>query len=236
MAQILNKASIFIVMDNEQFKQIINHLNQNKSNIIEALSANNWKHFKDYYLIRDKYFSNDLDDQFKHAFCSFYIMNGPMGLNNLQKIEYFKLLSLKETDLRMILIILYEIPGYGNGHRLFLSFGTKLLHTVNKELPIYDRNIACVLKLPPQTSNGSFEEKIKNRIDIYEDLKKTFKALLKNNELQNYLKGIRKELEHRTRLDNFQWQDKYVSDAKLLDSLLWALYRILKSAEEFHTR
>lgn len=218
-------------MNNERFEKVIDLLNKHKSNIIKALSADKWRHFRDYYLIRDKYLSNNLDEEFKRVFCNFYIMNAPMGLNNLQKIEFFKLLSSKETSLDKIMRVLYEIPGYGNTHRLFLSFGTKLLHTVDEKLPIYDGNVAYVLGLSTQTQTGPFEDKMKNRIDIYEELKKIFKTFSENNEMRDYLKGIRKELENKARIDNFQWQDKYVSDTKLLDSLLWALYPILKSAQ-----
>ena len=39
-------------------------------------------------------------------------MNGPMGLNDFQKNEFFKLLSAKENDLEKVLRTLYEIPGY----------------------------------------------------------------------------------------------------------------------------
>ena len=209
-------------------KRIISYLKQHKSEIIKILSENNWRHFKDYFLIREKYLSNDLDDEFKHVFCSFYIMNGPMGMNDMQKAEFFKLLSLREADLVKVLKSLYKIPGYKNSRKIFLSFGTKLLHMVNEKLPIYDRNIAYVLELPAQVPVGTLEKKIKNRIDIYDELKKKFTTLLANNEMRNYLKDIKQELQRKAGLDKFQWQDKNVSDTKLLDSSLWALYSILK--------
>lgn len=209
-------------------EKIINHLNQCKSEIIKVLSVNNWRHFRDYFLIRGKFIKNDFDDQFKGVFCGFYIMNGARGLIRPQKNEFFKLLSSRETDLGKILKVLYEIPGYRNSRRLFLSFGTKLLHTINEKLPIYDGNIAHVLKLPAQTYPVSLEERIKNRIDIYEELKNKFNVLLANVEIRYYLKGIRQELQSKARFDKFNWQDKYILDTKLLDSLLWALYSILK--------
>jgi len=209
-------------------ERIISYLKRHKLEIIKILSENNWRHFRDYFFIREKYLSNDLDDKFKRVFCSFYIMNGPMGMNDMQKAEFFKLLSLRETDLVKVLKSLNKIPGYRNSRKIFLSFGTKLLHTVDEKLPIYDRNIAYVLELPAQAPVGTLEEKMKNRIDIYDELKKKFITLLANNKMRIYLKDIKQELQRKSELDKFQWQDKNVSDTKLLDSLLWALYSCLK--------
>ena len=104
-------------------EKIINDLTKHKTEIIKNLSANHWL---PYFLIREKFSNNISDDEFKNRFCGFYIMNGPMGLNDFQKNEFFRLLSAKETDLEKILRTLYEIPGHGESHKLFLSFGTKL--------------------------------------------------------------------------------------------------------------
>ncbi len=215
-----------------EIKKIINYFNQYKPEIVKALIVNNWRHFKDYFLIREKYLSKNLNDQFKKIFCGFYVMNGARGLNKLQKNEFFKLLSSQETDLEKILKTLYEIYGYKNSHKLFLSFGTKLLHTINEKLPIYDGNIAYILELPAQIYSVSIEERMNNRISIYNDLKRKFNVLLANIEIQMHLKDVRQELQNKAELDKFDWGDKYISDTKLLDSLLWALYPILKQARE----
>ena len=209
-------------------EKIINQLNQHKPEIIKALLANNWRHFRDYFLIKERYLSNNIDDQFERVFCGFYIMNGARGLTKQQKKEFFKLLSLRENDLEKILKLLYKVPGYKNSHRIFLSFGTKLLHTINEKLPIYDGNISHVLELPSQTYPASFEEKIKNRIDIYKTLKQKFDILLADVEIKNFITSVRQELQNKAVLNKFNWQNKYISDTKLLDSLLWALYSNLK--------
>lgn len=211
-----------------ELKKIKNYLKQHKSEIIKVLSANNWRHFRDYFFIKEKYLSNNIDDQFEKVFCGFYILNGARGLNKTQKKEFFRLLSSRENDLRKILESLYIIPGYKNSCRLFLSFGTKLLHTINEKLPIYDGNIANVLELPIKSYPVSFEEKIKNRIDIYKVLKEKFNVLLADVEIRNYINNVRQELQNKAKLNGFLWQNKYISDTKLLDSLLWALFPILK--------
>lgn len=212
-----------------EIQKITNNLNQHKFKIIEVLTVNDWRHFRSYFLIKDKFTKNDFDEQFKNIFCSFYILNGVRGLNTLQKKKFFKLFSLKENDLEKILKVLYGIPGYGNSHKLFLSFGTKLLHTINNKLPIYDKNIAHVLDLSPQTYPASPEERVENRMEIYEELKNNFAVLLANEEIKNYLKSTRQELESKAKIDKFNWHNKFISDTKLLDSLLWALYSTLKN-------
>ncbi|MSU54793.1 MAG: hypothetical protein EXS48_03125 [Candidatus Staskawiczbacteria bacterium] len=209
-------------------KKIIESLKQHRVEIINTLSANNWRHFRYYFLIKERYLSNNIDDQFERVFCGFYIMNGARGLTKQQKKEFFKLLSSRENDLEKILKSLYKVPGFKNSRRIFLSFGTKLLHTINEKLPIYDGNISYVLELPSQTYPASFEEKIKNRIDIYKTLKEKFDILLADVKIKNFITSIRQVLQNKAELNKFIWQNKYISDTKLLDSLLWALYSNLK--------
>jgi len=212
--------------------KIVNQLNQHKSEIIKILLAKNWRHFKYYFSIRDKFLSGNLDKQFRKDFCNFYIMNGARGLNNLQKDEFFELLSSGELVLDKILKVLHATPGFSNSHKLFLSFATKLLHTRDKTFPIYDGNIAFVLELPKQLHLPSLEEKVKNRIDIYNDLKNKFSKLLASVKVNSYLKDIRSELHNKASFDQFEWRDDLISDTKLLDSLLWALYSVLKKMKD----
>jgi len=211
-----------------KIKQITGYLNKNKTEIVKKLSANEWRHFQNYFLIKESFSKNITNDNFKNVFCAFYVLNGPMGLNNVQKSEFFKLLSQKENNLEKILKRLYEIPSYGQKQKLYLSFATKLLHTIDNNLPIYDRNIAHVLNLKKQTT-GTLETKMKNRVDIYNELKKNFDLLLKNPEIIKYLKDIRSEIYNATKIDHFKWKDNLVSNVKLLDSSLWALYFFLKN-------
>lgn len=212
-------------------EQIVINLTKYKTEIIKKLSVNHWR---PYFLIKGNFLKNVLDDEFRRCFCGFYIMNGPMGLNDVQKNEFFRLLSAKENDLEKILRTLYAIPSYGQSHKLFLSFGTKLLHTLNNDLPIYDRNIANILKLKSQTA-GTLEAKIKNRADIYNELKNNFILLLKDYRIVDFLKNIRKEIYEECAKNNFEWKNSLVSDTKLLDSSLWALYDSLEISNSTKT-
>jgi len=212
----------------DKIKKKIIDLNRYKPEIIKYLSQSNWQHFGYYFRIRKKIKENNLDNEFKRDFCYFYAMNGMRGLNNKQKDEFFKLLKLRENNLEKILETLHEIPGYGQKQRLFLTFGTKLLHTINIYLPIYDGNIAYVLNLTDPAYPNSLKARIKNRIDIYTELKNWFNVLLSNSSICSYLREIRKEFSKAAGIDYFEWKDNYISNTKLLDSLLWALCPILK--------
>ena len=174
----------------------------------------------------DKYANGNFDEDFQKFFCRFYILNGARGLTHSQKEIFFKLLPQKGLSLSKILKTLYNIPGYQNSRRLFLSFGTKLLHTTDTNLPIYDGNVAHILGLKKQKDLNTLEEKISNRLDIYDELKSRFNSLSSNDKIQQYLIDIRKDLKKVALSDNFAWQDKLLSDPKLLDSALWALYSI----------
>ncbi len=207
-------------------KQIINGLYEYKDEIISLLKSKNWKHFGDYFIIMAKYANGNFDKDFQKVFCRFYILNGARGLTHPQKEIFFKLLSQKEPSLNIILKTLYNVPGYQNSRRLFLSFGTKLLHTTDTNLPIYDGNVAHILGLKKQKNLNTLEEKISNRLDIYDELKSRFNSLSSNDKIQRYLIDIRKDLKKVALSDNFAWQDKLLSDHKLLDSALWALYSI----------
>ena len=144
--------------------KIIDDLNQHKEEIIERLLAKNGDHFVRYFLIKERFLKNNInDDEFKSKFCYFYAMR---GMNKLEKEEFFKLLSSRKNNLELenVLEKLYEIPSNGQRHRLFLSFGTKLLHTIDENLPIYDGNITHILELANPTYPALPEERIQNRI------------------------------------------------------------------------
>ncbi|MEK7104315.1 MAG: hypothetical protein AAB842_02860 [Patescibacteria group bacterium] len=210
-------------------RKIIGNLKQHKEEIIEKLLARNGDHFSMYFLIKERFLKNNIsdDDEFQKKFCYFYVMR---GINRLEKEEFFKLPSSMKNNLELknILEKLCEIPNNGQRHRLFLSFGTKLLHTIDENLPIYDGNIAKVLELANPTYPTQKEERIQNRISIYDELKECFKILLGNAEIKNYLKYIRQDFSSRAKQTSFDWKDNFISDTKLLDSLLWALHTILK--------
>jgi hypothetical protein len=151
------------------------------------------------------------------------VLRGPSGLNDFQEDKFFEILSKKTNDLEIFLRELYEVPGHKDKKSIHLSFGTKLLHTLNENLPIYDSNVARILDLPKQKSFDSLDLKIANRISIYNELINDYDALLKNSNILSYLKTTRSNLAKRLLKDSKELNIELVSNTKLLDSSLWAL-------------
>jgi len=209
-------------------EKINEELNKYTPDIVQVLSTNNWANFRLYFQIKETYFDKTVSDEFRGIFAHFYILNGPNGLNDLQKNKFFELLESGENSLPKILSALYEIPGHQGFNSLFLSFGTKLLHTLDNSLPIYDRNIASLLELPEQEAYTSLEEGIENRVYIYNELKNDFTILFKSLKIKSFLVNFRNSLIQTTKKDGFEWKDNLLSDTKLLDSALWALYTVLR--------
>lgn len=199
---------------------IIKNVNQFNEEIIEMLTS----HFNNYLFIKQEFSKNNTSDELKKSFCYFYKLDGPGGLNYPQKMMFFSLLSKNEADLENILVALYEVLGNKNSHSLYLSFASKLIHTLNNELPIYDKNISNILDLPKQINSTSLEKKIENRMHIYAELKRRFRLLLINREIEAILKKNRNYFDSKS---NFNWKNNLVSDTKLLDSILWALYQVI---------
>lgn len=89
---------------------------------------------------------------------------------------YFNVLkeSNKSTMLSEILNRLYD-ENKGDNKKVELSFATKLMHTINPNLPIYDSHVANMLKLDKITGSG--KEKIESAEKVYRQLQDRYKGL-----------------------------------------------------------
>ncbi|MFA5128015.1 MAG: hypothetical protein WC457_03385 [Patescibacteria group bacterium] len=208
--------------------QIVEYLEKNFEEIIAQLSENHWDHFNKYFIISKKYIDKEFDNNFKRVFCNFYIMDGPHGMGETQKHIFFDLLFNEQNDINLILKILFGIVDGNRPKKLYLSFASKLIHTLDNDSPIYDNNISEILKLPQQTHTGTLDEKINNRLEIYGELRNRFNILLNNDKVIDLLIKFRKEFQQKALRENFKWQNEMLSDVKLLDSILWSLYRLIK--------
>ena len=132
------------------------------------------------------------------------------------------LFSRNEKRFDKILLDLYNVPP----KKLHLSFATKLLHTLNNKLPIYDSRVSGVLGLHQTTFPNSVKKRIEQRTSIYNALSECFSKLLAESMIQDFLKEFRSQLKKRADLEHFSWQNDLISDEKLLDSALWALHTV----------
>ena len=184
----------------------------------------NRDHFERYFKITKKYKLREIDSDFEQAYAHFYKLNGPGGLSAEQRDLYFTLIKdNSEANFSAIMRKMYDMPRITKKgveqHRLFLSFTTKLLHTKNKEFPIYDSNVASILGDLIQVNLGTFEERLQNREEIFENLKTRIGVLLNNECIIGHIAKIREYFKKEP-----YWDDSLISDTKILDSILWALY------------
>lgn len=206
-------------------EQLIKDLVAYEPLIIKELTKNNGKLFNDYLYINKKYKQGKLDIDFENKFCNFYRLNQTFSLE--QKRKFFTLLEIKEKNLKNILKELYKIPNLNKENKLELSFSTKLLHTLDNNLPIYDINISSILNLTKQ-SKVSFQFDLNNRLYIYQELKYNINLLLKDSSINNYLNNFNQLLVNQANLNNFFWSNNLITKTKLLDFILWSLYNLKK--------
>jgi len=149
------------------------------------------------------------DSLFRAAYCYFYDIKTYMSEpeNNKWLENYFTLMTkytkpdappVEENEIEAVIKTIN-----GNGKRN-LSFASKLLHTVNPSLPIWD---------------GNLKEALKDHLN-------------EKNDLTNYLKlktVLEDELvKNQTKINDFDERYKVGNKLKSLDFILWALGKIDK--------
>ena len=153
-----------------------------------------------YEWIQMQYSARKVDDPlFQFVFRSFYRLDSA-GLTPVWKKAYFQLMERRETDLKNILMKLHKYKNSKGQHTYQLSFASKLLHTQNPHLPIYDANVAKALNLP--TRDASLE----GCLTAYDQLKERFDAAF---------------VKRRAEIRKLKKLYPTLTDEKVLDLLLW---------------
>lgn len=192
-------------------KLLIGGVFKNKKRIFQKLEKRK-KDIKKYFYIKEEYEKGNIKDKlgFQCVYRQFYGMN-TAGLTDDFFKEYFKLLDSRETDPKKILSRLFEIPRRNKTKSAQFCFTTKLLHTKNNNLPIYDSLVGKELGL--RVTGKSKDDKIKSRCEIYKTLQGNYDELLGNKIIKKIILDFRKE---------FNCNKKKISDTKVLDFLIWA--------------
>ena len=105
------------------------------------------------------------------------------GLSDKMKKHFFQLLAEKQTNLETILSDLYDIPRKKGDNSMQFSFATKLLHTIDNEKPIFDKEIESLTFSKP-TRRGK-QNQIRAYLELYNDLEKLTVDLLENEKVKN---------------------------------------------------
>jgi len=169
-----------------------------------------------YLFIKKEYEKGSIKNNkvFQFIFRSFYRLDNA-GLSNELKDHYFKLLSNKNIKLEKILLELYNFKTLRGYNAVQFSFATKLLHTVDNHLPIFDAEASRVLKI---RVSGSGKEKIKSCLIAYENMKGIYSSLLEDKKILMLIQKFK---------NKFKLKDKDMTDEKILDFIIWSLGKII---------
>ena len=159
-----------------------------------------------------KWIMNNLDNQneeFRKKFAAFYKIN--LGLKQCEdQLFFFNLLSLcissKNDDYADVLKLLSEKTG-----RNEMSFTSKIVATVNPQMPIIDKIICGHLKISRPRYAALARRKTKS-VDIFKEIKNIYKAFLNTPKGEMLLKTFNEKIIQ----DNFN-----TTDIKKLDFMLW---------------
>jgi len=129
------------------------------------------------------------------------------------KLEYFRIMeelkSNETIDLETILFKLHDIPLRGS-FKFHFSFASKLAHTLDENIPIWDSQIAKMFSFKRPT--GADWAKIADDfIDQIENIRSAYEAIITNNLLENTLKAFD---------DKFKGND--ISTYKKIDFIFWS--------------
>ncbi len=194
-------------------QKIVSEITENKDRILSNLKQ---KDVDTYCYIRKTFENNHIlnNSEFQFKFKKFYIMNSA-GLSDEWKNRFFELLLAKRDDLKYTLFELYKIPRRDGKYSVQFSFATKLLHTVNNENPIYDKMIGEVADKKVEGSNSN--EKIDSCIKIFNFLNGLYSGLINDGKVERVISEFRLR---------FNVSHKDISDAKVLDFMMWSLGKI----------
>lgn len=195
--------------------QIIQNIIEKQDQILSNL---NFEDIAVYIFIKNEYDKGDILNNFvfQYVFKSWYRID-KAGWSNEMKNCFFKLLSEKQIDLKIILSKIYEIPTLRGRNTIQFVFATKLLHTIDNEYPIFDSMVSEVTEKKVNGNNKN--EKINSCIEIQNYLKELYNEKLKTDgEVKKVISEFRSKFE---KVDS-----EKISDIKILDFIIWSLAQL----------
>lgn len=172
-----------------------------ETRIAESMGLDKYKHIME--RVRETDVSSDLD--FQRSFNGFYRVR-----RNAEWREAYYDLFEREKDahpsFESIIRAMYDATG-----NIEASFSSKMLATINAEMPIWDRYVVQNLCL---TMKGrTKEEQLKCAVDLYEQMVQWYDEFLKTENGRNCI------AEFDRTLPGYAW----MSDVKKIDFYLWSI-------------
>lgn len=155
------------------------------------------------------------DHEFQRRFRAFWRMNWARLPENWYN-QFFNLLhETRDNPTDDVVIIVNELEEVLQGQRRYkaFSFASKLLHTVNNNLPIYDRKVREFFLLAETHTPEEIAEH-------FAFLRQEYARVLEQGLLCQSIAAFRAR---------FQLEAPQISDVKIIDSLIWKFVDIMKT-------
>jgi hypothetical protein len=149
---------------------------------------------------------------FQLVYSKFYTLDN-RKLSPEFKLEYFRIMeelkSNETIDLETILFKLHDIP-LRDSFKFHFSFASKLAHTLDENVPIWDSQIAKMFSFK-RPIGDDWAKIADDFIDQIENIQSAYKEIITNNLLEKSLKAFD---------DKFKGND--ISTYKKIDFIFWS--------------
>ena len=197
-------------------------INNNINLLLDGINEKD--HITPYISISESFNKNQSNNlEFKMLYRKYYQLNAARLSEDFCE-SYFSLLEENRTndtiDIVDITNRLYELKSNSRGiHSVHFSFASKLVHTVNNVLPIYDSRVAEFYFFPNIKPKWDKDRKTQEYLASYHFLREEYDRIIEDKLLELSIAEFRKK---------FTTVEKY-SDVKLIDTILWRYTAFLKS-------
>jgi hypothetical protein len=190
-------------------------INENIANVLDTIYR---KKDIDPYLKMAEIFNTGRvadNDEYKTTYRKYWQLNAAR-LSDHYCNHYFQVMEdhrhQHHVDIEDVVKALYEVPSNSKGRKTIqFSFATKLLHTIDNTLPIYDSLVVDFYFLPQIKPSWKYGNKLSAYTRAYNFLLREHKRVLDKRLLSQSIQKFR---------ERFALPSLY-SDQKAIDTLLW---------------
>ena len=144
------------------------------------------------------------DEEFQRKYNDFY----KIRRNKQFRERYYSIIENSKKDKPSLIKVLDELYKFGN---LEVSFASKLLATIDPNLPVWDKYVLENFKISPPSRKLEKIERINQTNGVYESLKNKYKDLLEKDEGKLMI-----------RIFN-EYYPNDISSIKKIDFIIWQL-------------
>jgi hypothetical protein len=155
------------------------------------------------------------NDEYQGVYRKYWQLNAARLSDSFCK-HYFRVMEdcrhADQLSIENIVEALYSVPSNSKGRKTIqFSFATKLLHTVNNTLPVYDSLLSDFYFFPQIKPSWNYSKKLAAYLRAYDFLLREHKRVLDNGLLSESIRKFR---------DRFALPGTY-TDQKIIDTVLW---------------